>query len=249
MNRQHFISPFSPSSPPAWHCPACDEGVLAVVKDSLRIEETADSKKYRGHSDWEPSWITQQFSLLLRCNRCKEPVFSVGKTELVEDFDYEETSLVYADAIIPQFFVPAVPLIAVPKKCPKEIAEEVMNASSLFWSSPPSSGNRIRVCVERLMDHVKIPKKGKTKKGKYQELTLHSRIERYTKKNADVGEKLLAIKWLGNSGSHSDALQHGDVLDAFELLSYALEEILEGKSSRLKRLSSAIIKSKGPASK
>jgi len=248
MNRQHFTSPFSPSSPPAWRCPACDEGALAVAKDSLHIEETADSKSHRGHSDWEPDWIEQQFSLLLRCNRCKEPVFVVGNTELVEDFD-EEHGWVLIEAIVPQFFVPAVPLIAVPKSCRKEIATEVLNASSLFWSSPPSAGNRIRVCVERLMDHAKIPKKGKTKKGKYQDLTLHARIERYAKKNADVGEKLLAIKWLGNSGSHSDALEHSDVLDAFELLSYALEEILEGKSSRLKRLSSSIIKSKGPASK
>jgi hypothetical protein len=248
MNRQHFTPPFSPISPPAWRCPACGEGALAVVKDSFRVEETANSKKYYGHSDWEPDWVEQQFSILFRCNRCKEPVFAVGNTQLVEDFD-EEHGWVFNTAIVPQFFVPAVPLIVAPKNCPKEIADEVLNASSLYWSSPPSAGNRIRVGVERLMDYVKIPKKGKTKKGKFQDLTLHARIERYSKKNPEVGEKLLAIKWLGNSGSHSDALQQSDVLDAFELLCYTLEEILEGKSSRLKRLSSTIIKSKGPASK
>lgn len=211
------------------------------------MEETAKSKKYRNHSDWEPDWIEQQFSILLRCNRCKEPVFSVGSTQLVEDHD-EEHGWVYVEAIVPEFFVPAVPMIVLPNGCPKEIAAEVLNASSLYWTSPPSAGNRIRVGVERLMDHLKIPKKGKTKKGRFQSLTLHDRIERFAKKNPDVGKGLLAIKWLGNSGSHSDHLQQADVLDAFELLSYALEEIIEGKSIRLKRLSTSIIKSKGPAS-
>jgi Domain of unknown function (DUF4145) len=248
MNRQHFTPPFSPSSPPAWCCPACGGAALAVVKDSFRVEETADSKENRNHSDWEPFWFKQQFSILLRCHKCEEPVFSLGHTESVESDD-EEHGRVFSDAIVPQFFVPAVPMIGLPKGCPKEIADEVINASSLYWSSPASAGNRIRVCVERLMDYVKIPKKGKTKKGEFQDLTLHARIERYTKKSPDVGQKLLAIKWLGNAGSHSEDLKQTDVLDAFELLSYALEEILEGKSNRLKQLTSSIIKSKGPVSK
>ena len=238
------MPPFSATSPPAWRCPACGDGALDVVKDSLSTEETANSKKHRNHPDWEPDWIENNFSILLRCNRCKEPVFAVGNTQLVEDY-VEDFGWGLVEAIVPQFFVPAVPMIGLPTGCPTEIAVEVQNASSLYWSSPASAGNRIRVCVERLMDHVSIPKKGKTKKGKFQDLTLHARIERYAKKNPDVGEKLLAIKWLGNSGSHSDELLQADVLDAFELLSYALEEILEGKSSRLKRLSSSISRARG----
>ena len=105
------------------------------------------------------------------------------------------------------------------------------------------------------MDHLKVKKSRKTKKGKLERLSLHARIELFANKNpkknpnknADVGEKLLAIKWLGNTGSHSDTLKHEDVLDAFELFSHALDEIFEETSVRLKKLSSSINRNKGPA--
>ncbi len=99
------------------------------------------------------------------------------------------------------------------------------------------------------MDAQGIPKKAKNKKGKFDDLTLHARIERFAKKQAEVGANLLAIKWLGNSGSHSTDLTANDMLDAFELLAHALEEIYEKKSAKLKKLTAAIIKKKGPAKK
>jgi hypothetical protein len=71
---------------------------------------------------------------------------------------------------------------------------------------------------------------------------LHARILRYSKKHAEVGQHLLAIKWLGNSGSHSDDLRAQDALDGFELLEHALEEVYELKSAKLKKLAATIIK-------
>jgi hypothetical protein len=97
------------------------------------------------------------------------------------------------------------------------------------------------------MDHLKIPRKGKTKNGKLLPLTLHARLERYEEKNADVASKLLAVKWLGNIGSHTGELAHSDVLDAFELISFALDEVFEKKSDRLKRMAEKIIRHKGPS--
>ena len=97
------------------------------------------------------------------------------------------------------------------------------------------------------MDYLEIPKKGKTKKGKFSPLSLHARLERYQKKNADVAEKLLAVKWLGNTGSHASELTRSDILDGFQLILYALDEVFEKKSERLKRLSNTIIKHRGPA--
>lgn len=166
----------------------------------------------------------------------------------MEDHD-EEHGWGFADGLEPSFFEPATPLIQIPKTCPKEVGDDVVDASRLYWTSPPSAGNRLRAGLERLMDNLGIPKKAKNKKGKFDTLSLHARLERFAKKRPDVGSHLLAIKWLGNSGSHSSEFTANDALDAFELLALALEEIYDEKSAKLKKLTAAIIKKKGPMKK
>jgi hypothetical protein len=99
------------------------------------------------------------------------------------------------------------------------------------------------------MDERGIARRFRTKKGKLEDLSLHARIERFAKKNPNVGNTLIAIKWLGNTGSHSPDLKANDVLDAFELLLHAIEEIYESKTVRLKKLTSSIIKRKGHLAK
>jgi hypothetical protein len=245
LNRSSFTSPFCPTSLPVWRCPACADGALTLVKDSLHKEETAESKRTRSDPNWDQDWVCEQFSALLRCSKCKEPVFIVGTIKVAEGQDQEDGWVLF-DALAPTYFHPPTPIIRIPGKCPSEVVSEINAASGLYWSSPPSAGNRIRAALERLMDDQGIPKKKKTKKGKYEDLTLHARIERFAKKQPDVGGNLLAIKWLGNSGSHSDNLTADDMLDAFELLTHALEEIYESKSTRIMKLTTSIIKKKGP---
>lgn len=248
MNRLHFTPPFFPNALPHWRCPKCIDGALALVEDSLKIEETSESKKDRKNPDWDPEWIRQRFSVLLRCAQCQEPVFAVGNVRLMEGQD-DEHGWVLWDALVPTFFEPAPPIIRVPSACPNEVTTEISGASAFFWSSPSSAANRIRSAVERLMDDRGIARKVKTKKSKLEDLSLHARIERFAKKNPDVGNTLLAIKWLGNTGSHSSDLKASDVLDAFELLLHALEEIYESRTARLKKLASTIIKKKGHLAK
>jgi len=48
--------------------------------------------------------------------------------------------------------------------------------------------------------------------------------------------QLMALKWLGNSGSHSGEVSRDDLLDAFEILEHALAELLEQKSERIAAL-------------
>jgi hypothetical protein len=246
MNRKNFSPPFSTTSLPAWSCPVCTNGALVLVSDKLHIEETTQSKKDNKHPDWEPTWTRQRFAGLLRCSRCNEPVFFTGAVEAVEDYDDEFGGNCYYDTLSPHFFEPALPLLITSNKCPANISAEILAASSLYWSSPSASANRARVAVERLMDDIGVVKKRKTKKGTFETLSLNKRIERFAEKHSKVGEILLAIKWLGNKGSHSDSLSNDDALDGFELLEHALEEIYDLKSSRLQKMSQSINKNKGP---
>jgi hypothetical protein len=246
VNRTHFTPPFLPSALPAWRCPTCKNGALAIVKDSLRKEETSGSKNARTHPDWEPSWIHERFSVLLRCSHCMDPVFAAGDVKTSEEYDSEYGHSFLLDRLEPKYFSPAPPIISVPPQCPKKVSVQIFSSSALFWSSPPSAANGVRIAVELLMDDQRVPRKGKTTTGRFQPLSLHARIERYANKRADVGEALLAIKWLGNSGSHSARLRPTDVLDGFELLENALEEVYDDKSSRLKGITVSINRRKGP---
>ena len=249
MIRKDFTPPFLPKAVPTWRCPACPTGALALVPDSLRYEDTAESLRVLEGPEWEPEWLTQRFFALLRCTKCKEPVLSVGDVKVEDDYDEDAGGWAPVGALVPTFFEPAIPIIRVHEKCPEHIASEIAEASRLYWTSPSSAANRVRSALERLMDDKAIPKKTKTKAGTFRDLTLHARIERFGKKYPELSQHLLAIKWIGNSGSHSTEITADDMLDGFELLAYALDEIYGLKSLKLKKLSAAINKSKGPKKK
>jgi len=58
---------------------------------------------------------------------------------------------------------------------------------------------------------------------------------------------ILAIKWLGNAGSHGHAeVTMDDVMDAYELTEHILEEIYEPKLKKLKAIAKKVNKKKGP---
>ena len=58
----------------------------------------------------------------------------------------------------------------------------------------------------------------------------------------------MAIKWIGNFGSHaSDLLTKDDVLDAYEILELVISKLYEREDSiRVKKLSKDIVKRKKP---
>ena len=156
------------------------------------------------------------------------------------------------DYYSPSFFEPAPPVFPIPKECPNAVADELKKAFALMWPEIGSSGNRLRVAVEVLMNEQKIQKKAKIKSGgnarKYRDLALHERIEKFMVKHEDAGTQLMAIKWLGNTGSHAalDVLTHDDLLDAFEHFEYALDLVYVGKAIELVKRAKRIIKDKGP---
>ncbi|NUK27898.1 DUF4145 domain-containing protein [Streptomyces lunaelactis] len=88
-----------------------------------------------------------------------------------------------------------------------------------------------------------MPKKG----------TLHQRIENFKKMKpdySDAADALLATKWIGNVGSHEDALKISDVLDGAEMINFALVEIYDTSRDAVKRMAADITARKGmPARK
>ena len=235
-------------------CPFCNKGHLKPTKDGFKSDETKGSWEARDHDDWDPMWIEYRFSLMLKCNydKCKDVVVCVGKGFNEPDMEYDSVAdrwdQVFKPYYEPLFFYPALRIIPLRVSYSKELTEELTASFSHFFSDLTSCANKIRICIEILMDELNI-KKSEIKGGKRRGISLHSRILEYKTQNAEVADYLLAIKWIGNSGSHYDKLSKDDILDAYTLLDYSLNKIHDNDAKEIKKLSKEINKRKAPRSK
>lgn len=228
---------------PHWPCPTCGKGYLAAAKDKFWIEETGLSKAAHDHEAWEPDWITNRFVGFLECSMpaCRE-LATVAGTSGIDHYQvswdaYETNDIFNVEAINPA----PIP-ISYPVATPEPITEAIRKASGLIWSSPESSANKIRQAVESLMDDAGIP--DKTALGKPEKL--HNRILLFQVTDKENGDVLLATKWLGNTGSHAGAISRADVLDAFDMIEFVLENRYGTTKAELMAKVAAINAAKGP---
>ncbi len=96
------------------------------------------------------------------------------------------------------------------------------------------------------MDHCHVPKRRKENKGTYSDLMLHKRIEIFSQTQKATGEKLMALKWLGNTGSHQGSLSRNDLLDGFEILEYLIAELFAQRTARVEELTRQLIRKHSP---
>src|SRR5581483_9192460 len=89
-----------------------------------------------------------------------------------------------------------------------------------------SAANRLRAGVEALLDDQGVVKTSVVQRRR-QRMSTHSRIERFKQVDDEAAKYLMAIKWLGNTGSHGapDDVSRGDVLDAMELFEATIERL------------------------
>jgi hypothetical protein len=237
---------------PSYPCPECSDGRLSIERETLSVIETGPSLELHEHEAWDPDWIRKSFSALLRCNNpaCGEIVSVGGKVSVEQDYsDPEERD--YYDLFYPAYFYPALPIFRVPNNCPASVASELELSFSHFWTDTGASANRLRTATEALLTDRRIPRTTVNKQKKRIALTLHSRIEKFAQSNKEAAEMLMAIKWIGNSGSHDSwAMDRDSLLNGFELFEHVLELLYERRADRLKRTAADITKRKGkPATK
>jgi hypothetical protein len=227
MNRSQFQSPFRKEFLPPWPCPECKTSALVLRGDTYTFTEAVSSKRLRGHHDWDPESISEHCSFQMVCVNpaCREVVYVVGRqtVELSQD-PYQERAD-YEEVIYPLFFLPAPPIISLPSKCPPEVASQVERAFSLYWSDLDSAGTRLRIAIERLLDSTGVEARS----------TLHQRIQLYKKKEPELGDCLLAIKWLANEATHETGLLAYDVLDGFDILEHVLEQIYDPRTKKISK--------------
>jgi hypothetical protein len=228
-----------------WPCPNCYYTSLFLVKEKFYSEETANSKKtYKDYyDDWEPEWAELIFNGQLKCKSCSENIFftGVGKPQYNRSFNpiYGDYNEEYIDTFTPTFFQPTIKIFKIPDQCGDDLKEEIENSFKLFWCDLQSCANKIRIALELLMNEQKVKKLDNSRK----KMSLHKRIEIY--QNIEVRDWLLAIKWIGNTGSHLGNIEVIDILETYQLLEFSLNKIYNDHTKKINRIAKGINKSRG----
>ena len=252
IKRALYLNEFYLDNIPAWICPSCQRGILTNGLKELKTYEKASSKAAHNHEAWEPEWMKGHISGVLACSNstCNELIGIIGHYRcLRHDYYNEETGMPEMDIIqilTPTSFNPQIHIFQINDEVPETIRIEIISAFNLYWMDTASCANKIRVVVEKVMDNLKIAKTQKSSKGR-KPYSLHQRIESFKTNFPQQADSLMAIKWIGNSGSHSnDSIDKNDILDAFEILDYVLGNIYETHTKRIHKLTKTINKRKKP---
>lgn len=249
MNRKLWIGSFSPKKPPKYPCPSCDTGTLALVEGATHVDEPAYSKSEHSHDAWDPDWIVERFSMMMKCNDkdCGEVITVAGDTSVLELHEEgpEGYEVSYVTAFRPKSIYPGPPLISTPDDAPEAVLEPLDVAFGLFWIDQGAAAARIRVSLERLLDDKLVPTESVNDKGDIQALNLNSRIQVFEKTNPSEGQTFHALRMVGNLGAHGEAVSSERVLDVLELYEDALEKLYSQKEKKLKEIKEKILASKG----
>ena len=215
---------------PQWYCPTCKKYLLKGEKDEFHFVETIESKNIRKIKGWEEREIFDtryRFTGTLKCSNpsCKDVVIFSGTGSMTYAPKKDKSGAVYtveAPYFVPQYFNPPLYLFEINKDCPEKIATAIYDSFGLYWYDESSCANKIRIVVEIIMNQQRV-RKTSEKKGK--RLNLHQRIEFFERKKPDIAKHLFAIKFIGNDGSHMGKITTDDLIDAYTLLEYSINNL------------------------
>lgn len=233
-----------------WPCPSCGSGRLRLVSGTLHaLPGRAEREAQAEHPD--PQRLTR-FNALLQCSTpyCREVAAITGDKLEQQHTQYEpqieeEVEYTTTDYRIASFTPSPMPFI-VPRATPGAIKEVIGQAARLFWVDPAAAATRCRETLEKILTHFKVPEGDPDKRRP----DLHVRIEAFGRmddgKWAEAANTMMAMKHIGNAGTHSDPIERGHVVDAFEMLESVLEELFVGGRRALRAKVEATNAQKGP---
>jgi hypothetical protein len=249
MDRNLFRHPsLTRTQAPPFSCPRCNKGQLRLVRDSLSDSQTATSRKNQSFDESGPEDREYTFGAALECNEraCQETVRVTGKgsPEPTEAYDEDGPFLHYEDSFKPLFFHPGLVLFQPPKSTPLAVVAQLGRSFQLFFCDPSAAANRLRSAIECLLTELRVPRSSSG--GRSSLLSLHHRILKVPKKYKAHTDLFLAVKWIGNAGSHRADLSADDVLDGFEITEHVLTELYDNKAGYVRTIAKQINQRKGP---
>lgn len=250
MDRAPYQLSFTPDRVPNWRCPSCKKGHLTLEANMLLRSETAQSRRESDHPAWEPWWTRTVFSCIFACSNadCKEAIACSGDgfAEMIELEDEEfGWGMGGEDRFQPRYFEPPLILMDLPQKCPEAAVEHLIGSFRLAFADPGASLNSARAALEAVLTDIGV-RRYDVCGNKRRPVNLHRRIELLPPKFKEQIDSLLAVKWLGNVGSHDGAEPKiADVFLMYDILENALSEIYDGRTKKLKAVVKSVIAKKG----
>ena len=231
---------------PKFTCPRCSKGKLHLKASSLEAIEPAHSQREHSDEAWEPDWIRERFTCFLVCDGvCGEVVVVSGLRTHSYNVDYDDET---GEEVVfegqyhhPKLFYPALKIISVSKKLNKQCGEDLTSSFALLWVDPAACANRIRTFIEHLLDQFGIERLGINKHGEEYKLNLMQRLEKLEAVKPDHKATLSALKKVGDFASHQGKAKFDTLIKCYELLEYALADLVDGKKDRMKKLTAELL--------
>lgn len=233
-------------------CPYCEKGELIFfTKKEKWVGDEDFNSRIKKDPDYDSDFQKFYYLINLVCSNhmCNRNVISAGEISSSEIYTDNNGEGVKISSYIPHYFSKSPHLISLDSSYPTDIQKLLESSFDLFWIDKMSCANKIRICLESLMDYYKVPKKEKTKKGKFRDLYLDNRIRKckalINSKNTNFA---IAIKWIGNIGSHNTTDCSNDkILLAYELLDFILQDLFinQNKHQQLVKKAKIVNKTKG----
>ncbi|MDH1706912.1 MULTISPECIES: DUF4145 domain-containing protein [Acinetobacter] len=237
-----FLKSFHKEDDIPFNCPECNKPTLSLDETTWLQKEQVSSVLEREQNDfYEVEWVKYTYTGTLKClnPKCGEIVITSGSGSVVEEYtDYcldEDGYPVpyereYRDIFFPKYFYPTLSFFNIPNGTPEDIKSTIIEAFSLTPNSPSAAANKIRVAVEILATEFGVL--SKRPNGSF--IPLDQRIRNIT----DHGNRLyehkdlmLAIKYIGNAGSHEeDVISLDELFDSFQIIEELLKSLYAEKN-------------------
>ncbi|MDT0115915.1 DUF4145 domain-containing protein [Microbacterium sp. PRF11] len=232
---------------PKVRCSECVEGALSFERyEVLGDPESVEHERLfkRGEVGWEEESGTFVGSLKCDNHDCGRLVAMAGDWDSVWGTNPDDGNDTLFERFRVRYLNPAPPLLLTPKKTPVEVVTAINTASAVVWISPDSAATQLRLGVEELLTALKV-KRTTIKKGKRRRVSAHDRVEILKASRPDVAETLMAVKWIGNSGTHSSGMSIADVAKGAKILEHALRQLYDTSEAALIAEARAINKRRG----
>lgn len=240
-------------------CPTCELGQLTLEQPIVSGETAMSVALANDPAMLEPEDYKEwRFAALLRCNNpgCAETSLFTGLKKLHTGGGPDicecpscphERGYHYYEQLYPKAVDPSPRIIEVPDSTPEEVVVLIARATREVWGDPGAALNTLRMVLELVTADYGISnvKAG----GGFKPLEARL-IELRPILSSDDSTHLMALKWLGNSGSHADeVVSQEDALIGFDLLELALAKFYDAGTAaawrKTKADAEAIIAARG----
>ncbi len=234
---------------PEWQCPTCGKASLGLSPEEFHVHYSGETENLSKLDDFDADWVGYRVSAVLRCSnrRCNEVVTMAGAGHVEQEHARDEKGqweLTYRDCFRPSFFEPCLIPISITENIPTDVRTSLDRSFSLIFANRDAAANQLRVALEVLLDEQSVKVRDKND----ELLRLGVRIRDHLQGDLlKYKDRLSAIQWIGNDGSHgNDAITVSDLLAGFELIESVLTALYPSTGIDHDELARKIIEKKQP---